>query len=534
MDTVLLSLQAMVASNLVSSWSRVLSLATLSVGLVACNNHEIKPVEITGSSIPVQGLPLDVNRKVDVLLVLDNSGSMGEEQANLAANFGPFIDRLEDVGADYRIGIITTDLGGPNCLSTPNGGQLQASSCVDRPDDFVFGQTDVHQVACTDLCSLGDAELQLTPTRIAGSDETVARPWIQSFNGVRNLPAGVDPLTAFQCMAPQGISGCGWESPLESMARAIANMSDPSKPEYGFLRSDALLAVLVVTDEVDCSYRAEQADALFQSGAFWAEGAEYATSAVCWNAGVSCSGDPLDCQPTDFGPDGSPTADPSAAVLHPMSRYFGLLQGVADGKLAERDVLVSLIAGVPEGFPEVPLVFATSDDADFQELFGIAAGCTSVIDGVEQTAVPPVRLLELAEAFPVGERGVYSVCSADYTPAIEDIVGDLILELPPACYGACVRDLDSATEALDYNCAISQEIGDDSEDLPECLVGGELPEDADACWVLKTGDELADECRVVGQNVEFELVRRFGVEIPDNANVVAACEVSTLPSVDCG
>jgi hypothetical protein len=520
-------------SKLVSPLSRALPVAALLAGLAACNSHPIKPVEVSGAAVPLEALPLDVNRKVDVLLVLDNSGSMGEEQANLAANFGPFIDRLEAAGADYRIAITTTDLGGPNCDGTPTAGTLQASSCLDRPANFVFGQADVHQVACVDHCSLTDADLELRPSEIAGSDDLLPRPWIESFNGVSNLPAGVEPLTAFQCLAPQGISGCGWESPLEAIARTLANIADESRPEFGFLRDDALLAVLIVTDEVDCSFRAEHEDALFSSGAFWSEGAQYATSAVCWNAGVGCSGDPLDCRPTDFGADGEPTDDPSAAVLHPISRYLDLLQGVADGKDPDREVLVSLIAGVPEGYPDVPLTFATSDDADFQELFGIAPGCTSVIDGVEQTAIPPVRLKLLAEAFPVGERGIYSVCSPDYTPAIADIVEGLTVELPPACYGACVLDLDTSTETLDYNCKVEQQVAGDREALPECLEGDELPDDADSCWVLVSGDELADACDVTGQNVEFKLVRRFGVEIPDGANVVAACEVSTLGSIDC-
>ena len=523
----------MTTLKLAPSSSRAASLALLALGLIGCNNHPIKPIEITGNSVPLESLPLDVNRKVDVLLVLDNSGSMGEEQANLAANFGPFIDQLEAVGADYRIGITTTDLGGPQCAGAASGGRLQASSCVDRPDDFSFGQADVHEVACTQHCSLGDAELELRPTTIAGSSEALRRPWIESFNGVTNLPAGIDPLTAFQCLAPQGIAGCGWESPLEAIARAVGNMNDESRPEYGFLRDDALLAVLIVTDEVDCSYRSDHEDALFYSGDFWADGAAYATSAVCWNAGVGCSGNPLDCQPTDFGDDAQPTTDPSAAVLHPVSRYLDLLQGIADAKLADREVLVSLIAGVPEGYPEVPLVYAASDDAEFQKLFGIGAGCTSTIDGVEQTALPPVRLKALAEAFPVGDRGIYSVCSADYTPAISDIVEGLTIELPPACYGACVRDLDLSTDELDYNCEVSQEVDEVKQKLPECLEGGELPADANACWQVLTGAELAAECDRVGQNVEFELVRRFGVEIPDNANVTAACEVSTQPTIDC-
>jgi hypothetical protein len=498
----------------------------------ACNEHALKSVEQAGNSTPPQSLPIDVQRKVDVLLVIDNSSSMGEEQGNLAKNFAPFIEQLEAVGADYRIAITTTDRGGPSCPSAPTGGRLRASSCVDRPADFAAAGKDVFEVACASSCALGDAALQRRPTAIAGSDELAVRPWIESANGVSNLPEGVDALSAFQCLAPQGIAGCGWEAPLESMARAIDNMLDESQPEYGFLRDDALLAVLIVTDEVDCSYRAEQHDALFESGVFFAEGINFATSAVCWNAGTRCEGDPLACEAADYDAEGLVTSDASAAVLHPVSRYTNLLQGIAETKLDGREVLVSLIAGVPEGYPGEPLSFGPSEDPEFQKLYGIGAGCTSVIDGVEQTAVPPVRLRALAEAFPNGGAGLYSVCSDDYAPAIIDIVDGLTVELPPACYGACVLDLDASTPVLDYDCEVTQSVGESRETLPEC-VADELPAGADACWIIKTGAALSDACDVPLQNAEFELIRRKGVAVPEGANVVAACQVSTRPSLDC-
>lgn len=45
--------------------------------------------------------------KVDLLLVIDNSGSMGEEQAELSTNLKSLIKNLESV--DWQIGVITTD-----------------------------------------------------------------------------------------------------------------------------------------------------------------------------------------------------------------------------------------------------------------------------------------------------------------------------------------------------------------------------------------------------------------------------------------
>jgi len=47
---------------------------------------------------------------VDLLFVVDNSGSMADEQAILASSFDQFIDKFTQRNVDYRIGITTTDL----------------------------------------------------------------------------------------------------------------------------------------------------------------------------------------------------------------------------------------------------------------------------------------------------------------------------------------------------------------------------------------------------------------------------------------
>jgi hypothetical protein len=65
---------------------------------------------------------------VDVLFVVDDSGSMGEEQQNLAANLGAFIDAANTWEADYRIGVTTTDLG--------LAGALQGSPEVVTPETW--------------------------------------------------------------------------------------------------------------------------------------------------------------------------------------------------------------------------------------------------------------------------------------------------------------------------------------------------------------------------------------------------------------
>src|SRR5690606_25930533 len=167
-------------------------------------------------------------------------------------------------------------------------------ACNDHIDDFLFqeGLIDVRDVACNDLCPYPPGTLQTTPTTTAEDPVPTERPWLERIGGQTNLPEDVDPLVAALCMVPQGVNGGGFEQPLESVARALTRATTPNEPEYGFLRADASLLVLIVTDEVDCSHAPNHETIFDQAGnkAFWSDPqSAYPTSAVCWNAGVACT-----------------------------------------------------------------------------------------------------------------------------------------------------------------------------------------------------------------------------------------------------
>ncbi len=153
---------------------------------------------------------------VDLLFVIDNSGSMGDEQLNLVASFPGFIEGIRDQlgpAASYHVGVATTDayewnvpmcqsLGG---LTVRTGGDLSsAESC----GPFASGQ---------------------------------------SFMTVAD-----DLDDAFSCAAQVGIDGAGIERPMDALAGAL---TDPvgvnAACNDGFLRDDALLVVVLITDEED-------------------------------------------------------------------------------------------------------------------------------------------------------------------------------------------------------------------------------------------------------------------------------------------
>ncbi len=533
--------------------------------LAGCNQHPLKPVELEKGQVDTTSIDLAINKNVDILFVIDNSGSMGEEQANLAANFGAIIERLEEpaVAANYRIGVTTTDNGNPWCpagTTTPEGGKLVMSSCKDRLGDFVFGDTvDVQDLACNDICQLDAAQLEVQPTTTDVDAEAKPRPWLESIEGRTNLPAGTAMADAFKCFGPQGVNGCGFESQLESMYLSLARAADENEASYGFLRDDALLAVIHVTDEEDCSYEKDWSDIFAQDGnkVFWSDPtAQFPSSAVCWNAGVACSGDPSgydSCTAVNKDIEGNLTDDESAAVLHPLRRYTDRLQGIEDQKREinpEAEVIVALIGGVADD-GSVYYADASASDPEFQDSFGIGPGCSGQ-DGVK--AVPPVRLREFTEAFT--DDNMFSVCNPNYTPALDAIAEKLLAQLEPACYTLCAEDSDESTALLEPECTVEQRLpGEGAEPIEECLRDASgyvidpatqtfaMPSSsANVCYVQRVDeggttadphDDLSDECLAKHYNLEFELQRRPGFPVPGGTTITATCSVSDQGAVDC-
>jgi hypothetical protein len=85
------------------------------VSLPACGDYPIEALEHEHIAEGTFWIARTANRDIDVLFVIDDSSSMAEEQATLAASFEQFIDVLErpQVQADHRIGITTTGDGNP-------------------------------------------------------------------------------------------------------------------------------------------------------------------------------------------------------------------------------------------------------------------------------------------------------------------------------------------------------------------------------------------------------------------------------------
>lgn len=151
-------------------------------------------------------------RKVDILWVVDSSGSMAPKQARLAANFQLFMNQLVNAQPpiDFHIAVITTDT------------DEAASRGALRP--WTLGSNTGSFIACTPQPSGGSTCNAGTPT---------------------------DAVSAFQQMATVGTNGSAVERGLYATYLALTNPANigPDK----FIRPDAALYVVAVSDEDDSS-----------------------------------------------------------------------------------------------------------------------------------------------------------------------------------------------------------------------------------------------------------------------------------------
>lgn len=179
--------------------------------------------------------------KIDFLFVIDSSGSMADNQANLIASFPGLVTAMMDnvPADDWHVMVVDTDAkwGGTDCANACATLDL----CPDAPE---FDCASPPPLVCD--ISLGAG--QVGPLGEAASNQDCAFA-----GGARYIQAGEpDLLDAFSCVARVGVDGSDVERPMEAMVRAVAGEhTGPGGCNEGFVRDDAILVVTIITDEPD-------------------------------------------------------------------------------------------------------------------------------------------------------------------------------------------------------------------------------------------------------------------------------------------
>lgn len=239
----------------------------------ACNDDTILTA-LPEPEIQVDELKQKPAALVDILWVVDNSESMVQEQQLLAANFDRFINGLtvcQGTGVegdvcdfatktcrvsggpcnppDYHIGVIATDVRSdldsgklrriglcvPSMGATPSGGKTRY--CQGSNADCTHDAANPNSDAANTMCDMGQSIAFVTPST-------------------------VNAQGAFSRDVQVGVGGSGRETGIEAAAIAVGRQTNratgqwlaPPNENAGFLRPDASLFLIFVSDEDDSSF----------------------------------------------------------------------------------------------------------------------------------------------------------------------------------------------------------------------------------------------------------------------------------------
>jgi len=412
-------------------WLRVVGPVAIFLPIIlACPTRPVETPKPNQAQQTNRYFPQSIEKDVDMLFIVDNSNSMEQEQANLAKQFPSLIEALRSP----KLGV--ADPKGSPCTS------------ADRRNCRI---PNVHiGVVSSDL---GAGNYSLPSCEVAGGDGGKLRnapmvagctppkdPYISYVDGLTNVSTtgkdGVEQVKdAFGCIALLGTGGCGFEHQIESARRAL----DPTlNVNPGFIRKDAFLAVVWITDEDDCSAKKPQLFDPAQQGLTDPLGP--LQSFRCTEFGISC--DKNGRQP---------------GVRHNCVPGFDWLFKVEDyqkffaGLKPPGRVILFAIAG-----PTEPFEVGTEGPNPV-----LKPSCQSSMG----FAVPAVRLASLVKSF--GDTGHFNkglnndtppkpievnICSTDFTPAMK-LLGEVIVA---TLGGQCI-----SAPPLTKTGAIACQAGDD-------------------------------------------------------------------------
>jgi hypothetical protein len=418
----------------------ILGLGTALALLAGCPDRDVSKIDPGQSKVQGTYLPVSTLRKIDILFVIDNSGSMGEEQASLSANFDNFINVLNSIEGglpDIHLGVVSSNngVGGFNigqCGGDGDDGKLQntARGACQPPNGFYI------------------------------SDEIAA-------DGVtRNKNYSGTLQDTFTCIAKLGTDGCGFEQHLEGMKRGL----DGHRPENaGFLRDDAYLAVIIIGDEDDCS---ASNPAVFDPNDTSLTGTYGPlTSFRCTEFGIECdqglltrsAGSYTGCKPRENSP-----------YLHHPQDYVDFLKSL------KSDPNLIIVAGITGNPDPVSVSLDSKSQPDLNP------SCTSS----SGEADPGIRLKYFLDQFP--NRTTWeSICNPDFSDALT-VIGEL---LKRAIGNPCLegdidtRDLDANQPGTQLDCTVEDvqypnTNMEHSTTIPRChMISDTMPDtSATPCW----------------------------------------------------
>jgi len=365
-----------------------LALAAAAPALYACTARSLEAPSLKADPTQTGSIVLTANRDVDLLFLVDDSSSMEKSQANLRRNFPAFMSALKALPGglpNVHVAVVSSDMGaGSGCdPSTNKNGIFQYLAPV--------------------------------PPKGAQPCTTNLNPgatFISDIAGQKNYTGNLEDV--FSCIAALGEGGCGFEHQFAAITRALgADGQAPPSENQGFLRPEAYLAIVLITNEDDCS--ASPGVPLFDesSNTRLADQLGPRTNFRCNEFGHICDG----MHPSRLAPNN--TAGDTRTYASCAPAEDGYLLSVAETAARikalkadpENQVMVAAITG-----PEAPYTVEWTAPliSDTGPWPSIKPSCTA---GDGSYAAPSTRTSAFVRQF--GANGLQlSICDAEFAPAL--------------------------------------------------------------------------------------------------------------------
>jgi hypothetical protein len=374
-------------------------LATLMTGCFIDPPHPPEPPPeppLPGERVEI----MTVTPNLDLLFVIDDSGTMADKQASLRQAFPEFMAQLDSAPGgrpNLHIGVISTDMGAKGRLDSTPGTSVGT----------------VGQGGCANLGKAGHLQINnapIIPDEVTGTP----RPFFEvARDGTSNISGSLED--AFTTMAALGATGCGFEQQLHAMRVALEDTGGANK---GFLRESANLGIVMLTDEDDCS--------MTHSALLGPEGGPLGPlqSFRCFRFGVTCAqdinsvGEKSGCEPS-----------PASEFVEDVAPFANFLAGL---KSTPNRVLFGAVIGAPNP------VAVELRPINGQMQNAVAHSCDLQDGGIPLQADPGVRLAAMANQFATlgGQTQVDSICSRDLTPQVTNIGAKLAALVDNTCLPA--------------------------------------------------------------------------------------------------
>ncbi len=388
---------------------------------------------------PVLTLKALANPDLDLLFVIDDSNSMLDKQASLKAAFPMLVAQLSSVTGgvpNLHLGVISTDMGTKGSavnVPGPSIGQIGNGGCSGT------GKNGALQTAGATLMN-GDRFLKLERS------------------GAKNFSGTLEDT--FSLMASLGAGGCGFEQDLAALRRALEPGVNPD-----FLRDSANLAVVVLTDEDDCS--------ILDPLVLGPSEAVYGPlqSFRCFRFGVECTPDSVN----ELGVKTGCKPRAASTVIEDVAPFKAALLAAKGGDA--RKISFGVFAGTSALPIEVELRTLPGNGAMVNAL---KHSCEYATTAGTAVADPPIRLQALATSLGANAT-VTSVCANDLTPAaieigqgIKRLIGDACLPRAvsaPTCEVVETRDSAPGVKTIIPACSAGGSPCFEIVDDASCTIG---------------------------------------------------------------